>query len=60
MNLLDDFYLPLLDQEKHYLSKEYKLLKKNKIDTAPLVIEIMRSFGKAFANVRTSSYNSFF
>ncbi len=34
MNLLDDFYLPLLDQEKHYLSKEYKLLKKNKIDTA--------------------------
>ena len=31
---LDDFYLPLLDQEKHYLSKEYKLLKKNKIDTA--------------------------
>ena len=34
MNILDDFYLPLLDQEKHYLSKEYKLLKKNKIDTA--------------------------
>ena len=34
MNLLDEFYLPLLDQEKHYLSKEYKLLKKNKIDTA--------------------------
>ena len=33
-NILDDFYLPLLDQEKHYLSKEYKLLKKNKIDTA--------------------------
>jgi len=34
MNVLDDFYLPLLDQEKTYLSKEYKLLKKNKIDTA--------------------------
>ena len=34
MDILDDFYLPLLDQEKHYLSKEYKLLKKNKIDTA--------------------------
>ena len=34
MNLLDEFYLPLLDQEKHYLSKEYKLLKKNNIDTA--------------------------
>ena len=33
-NILDDFYLPLLDQEKHYLSKEYKLLKANKIDTA--------------------------
>ena len=33
-NILDDFYLPLLEQEKHYLSKEYKLLKKNKIDTA--------------------------
>ena len=33
-NVLDDFYLPLLEQEKHYLSKEYKLLKKNKIDTA--------------------------
>ena len=25
-NILDDFYLPLLEQEKHYLSKEYKLL----------------------------------
>ena len=23
-NVLDDFYLPLLEQEKHYLSKEYK------------------------------------
>jgi len=34
MNILDDFYLPLIDQEKQYLSKEYKLLKKNKIDTA--------------------------
>ena len=34
MNILDDFYLPLLDQEKTYLSKEYKLLKANKIDTA--------------------------
>ena len=34
MNVLDDFYLPLLDQEKTYLSKEYKLLKANKIDTA--------------------------
>jgi hypothetical protein len=34
MNILDDFYLPLLDQEKTYLSKEYKLLKKNKVDTA--------------------------
>ena len=33
-NILDDFYLPLLEQEKHYLSKEYKLLKANKIDTA--------------------------
>ena len=33
-NILDDFYLPLLEQEKHYLSKEYKLLKKNKVDTA--------------------------
>ena len=33
-NVLDDFYLPLLEQEKHYLSKEYKLLKANKIDTA--------------------------
>ena len=34
MNILDDFYLPLLEQEKTYLSKEYKLLKKNKVDTA--------------------------
>jgi len=33
-NLLDDFYLPLLEQEKQYLSKEYKLLKENKVDTA--------------------------
>ena len=29
-NVLDDFYLPLLEQEKHYLSKEYKLLKQIK------------------------------
>ena len=26
--------LTFLEQEKHYLSKEYKLLKANKIDTA--------------------------
>lgn len=34
INLIDDFYLPLQEQEKLYSSKEYNLLKKNNVDTA--------------------------
>ena len=33
-NVLNDFYFPIKEQEKLYSSKEYKLLQKNKIDTA--------------------------
>ncbi len=36
INLIDEFYIPLLNQENMLTSKEYKLLKDNNVDTAEL------------------------
>ena len=36
INIIDEFYIPLLNQENMLTSKEYKLLKDNNADTAEL------------------------
>ena len=36
INIIDEFYIPLLNQENMLTSKEYKLLKDNNVDTAEL------------------------
>jgi hypothetical protein len=36
INIIDEFYIPLINSENVYNSKEYKLLKENNVDTAEL------------------------